>query len=371
MRVAIVGAGLMGLSVAWACHRRGWTVAVYEQGPIPNPAGSSVDDHRIIREPYGDMAGYAAMVGDAFRAWDTLWDDLGERLYVETGVLALDGGGENWVKDSVRTATALGTPFERLDPGVLAERYPFLDFTGIEAGFRFSRGGALLAGRIIESLAHRLATDGVEIRGHMAVVEIDPETGRLTLADGETVGADAVIVAAGPWVGRLLPTFAKRVTPSRQVVAYIAPPERVEAAWHDAPVIIEARPDAGYYLIPPRPGMAMKVGDHRFSLSGDPDRDRAAGESEARAVLELCRPRFRDFDAYRLRSGKTCFYTVEPEERFLVEPTGERAWVATGFSGHGFKFGALIGLALAEALAGDRDPGALSEWAAGKDEAAP
>jgi len=39
--------------------------------------------------------------------------------------------------------------------------------------------------------------------------------------------------------------------------------------------------------------------------------------------------------------------------------------VLSGFSGHGFKFGALIGERVADALAGRIDPQALTRWAAG------
>jgi glycine/D-amino acid oxidase-like deaminating enzyme len=39
----------------------------------------------------------------------------------------------------------------------------------------------------------------------------------------------------------------------------------------------------------------------------------------------------------------------------------------SGFSGHGFKFGALLGLRLARAIAHHEDAAALSAWAAGEE----
>ena len=44
----------------------------------------------------------------------------------------------------------------------------------------------------------------------------------------------------------------------------------------------------------------------------------------------------------------------------------EKAWVITGCSGHGFKFGALLGLGVADAVTGARDAAALTAWAAGR-----
>ncbi len=44
----------MGLCAAWALERRGHEVTVFDQGPVPNPLGSSVDQHRMTRLFYGD-----------------------------------------------------------------------------------------------------------------------------------------------------------------------------------------------------------------------------------------------------------------------------------------------------------------------------
>jgi glycine/D-amino acid oxidase-like deaminating enzyme len=63
--------------------------------------------------------------------------------------------------------------------------------------------------------------------------------------------------------------------------------------------------------------------------------------------------------------AKTCFYSVTTDERFIAEPLG-RAWMLAGFSGHGFKFGATIGEAIAETLSGRRSAATMTAWAAGR-----
>ena len=124
MRIAIVGAGIMGLSAAWALNRDGHRVTVFEQGPVPNPLGSSVDRHRLTRRPYGTALGYMRMFDAAQDAWDVLWDDLGARHYVETGFLLLDRGAPGWVADSVAALTEGGFPCQRLDPDEIARAWP-------------------------------------------------------------------------------------------------------------------------------------------------------------------------------------------------------------------------------------------------------
>src|SRR6056297_3268463 len=100
MRVTVVGAGIMGLCTAWALKRRGHAVTVVDRSAVPNPLGASVDDTRLLRQPYGAERGYSAMVPDALAAWGRLWQDLGTSLYVPTGTLVLGTRATGWVGDS-------------------------------------------------------------------------------------------------------------------------------------------------------------------------------------------------------------------------------------------------------------------------------
>jgi glycine/D-amino acid oxidase-like deaminating enzyme len=339
---------------------------VLDQGAIPNPLASSCDENRLIRHPYGSAAGYARMVDEAYDAWDAVWDDLGERLYVPTGTLAVAAPGARWVRDSAETLARLGRPVRWLGPEELRRSFPLLIAEDIAEAFLLDSGGVLLAGRIVEALARHLAARGVGLRPHARVREVDAGRARLVLDGGETLGADALVVAAGAWLPKLLPAMGSRLVASRQVVAYLEPPNGYAARWAIAPMVIDIGPEAGFYLVPPVAGTGMKIGDHRFTLSGDPDGDRAAAAAEAEPLLAAARRRLRDFDRFRTLRLKVCFYTVEPQERFVVERLAPAAWVISACSGHGFKFAAALGRALAAEIAGDGEPGRdISLWAAG------
>ncbi|MFQ4144865.1 hypothetical protein [Chlorogloeopsis sp. ULAP02] len=48
MKVTVVDAGIMGLCAAWVLYCDGHQVTVYEQGKLPSPLGSWVDQHLFI-----------------------------------------------------------------------------------------------------------------------------------------------------------------------------------------------------------------------------------------------------------------------------------------------------------------------------------
>ncbi|MDJ0732662.1 MAG: FAD-dependent oxidoreductase [Nostocaceae cyanobacterium] len=364
MKVTVVGAGIMGMSVAWALERDGHQVTVYEQGEIPNPLGSSVDQQRLIRFPYGSELGYTRMVADAYRAWEQLWRDLGKQLYIETGTLVLAPAGQNWAHDSAANLDKLGISVQWLETQELQRTFPLLRFDGVESAFYLDSGGVLLAEEIIATMLQYLDKKGVKFHTQTLVREVDLENAQIVLENGNRVNADILIIAAGPWVERLLLDFSQRVTPSRQVLVYLRSPADKIGQWAKIPMVLDIDPKCGFYLVPPVAGTNIKAADHSFTLTGNPDCDRIAMEEEARTIYQLCQQRLQDFDHYQLQNARTCFYTVAPQEHFIVESRG-KSWLMSGFSGHGFKFGALLGLAVAETIAGHRTPEQLSHWAAG------
>ncbi len=372
MKSIIVGGGIMGLSVAWALARDGHDVELFEQGPLPNPLASSMDEHRLIRHPYGDQAGYARLIDDAYAAWELMWGDLGQRLYAATGTLALTGNGADWAERSAVTLATIGKSMTELSISELQRRFPQIEGDGIERAFWMDSGGVLFAQDIVGTLARHLSRQPrVRLHPHTPVRSVDLEKGRVITESGTASSADVVVVAAGAWVNRLLPDYGKRLVPSRQVVIYFDMPDDARAAWAKGPMIIEKTGDVGLYLVPPMEGRGLKIGDHEFSRDGDPMAKRTASEDDIRPLLDRCRSLLRGFDSWRTNRLKVCFYTVTDDERFVVEKPAPHGWVMSPCSGHGFKFGALMGLELARTLASSRDAKAHARWAAGLEVPAP
>lgn len=365
MKLIVVGGGLYGLATARAAINRGMDVTVIEQGRVPDPLATSVDRHRLIRYPYGALDGYALMIHDAYAAWDCVWRDLGRRHYVETGTLAHHFEPGDWADQSAASLDRLGIVYDRLKPAELDRRFPMLSSDGAIDALWLPSGGALLADRIVGGLGDYVREKGTLLEG-IAVAGLDPTRATAILADGRRIEGDRLVVAAGAWTPRLVPGLAADLRPVRQVVTYAKVPAKWKDAWARGPMLLEIERDDGFYAVPPVDGYGLKLGDHHMDGGpDDPEARRGAGKDEAKAIWEGGRRRFRDFDDYRIIEARTCLYTVTADERFRIAAV-DGALVLSCCSGHGFKFGAVMGERVAAHLDGAVDFDALQHWAAGK-----
>ena len=371
-RVVVVGGGVLGLASAWALARRGHAVTLLEAAPaFPAPGGSSNDEGRIIRHAYGTMTGYAAMMPAAFAAWRAVFAATGQDRFVPLrAVYALRIEGP-FAAAVAATQAAMGLGFRDLDAAELAA-LPMLTRAGLKRAVEIEGSGMLLARPILDDLLALLPRLGVDLRCGARVARIAP--GRVTLADGTALAADAVIAAAGPALPLLLPeaSAAAGLRVSLQSLAYLEPPAELAAAWAAAPLLLCRLPQqaaGGVYVLPPRAGTRLKIGDYATDEPGEAWRDDPSHPphpGRRAALLEAGARAIADFDRYRVLEQRHCLYTMAPEDRFVLRPAQEGVWLASACSGHGFKLAALMGLGLAAAVEERLAPEELAHWAAGR-----
>src|SRR5262249_40931462 len=91
-RVAIVGAGIFGVTAALELRRRGRAVSLLDPGPVPHPNAASTDISKVVRLDYGADEFYMALMEHArggWRAWNAAW---GEDLFHEDGFVIMTRG---------------------------------------------------------------------------------------------------------------------------------------------------------------------------------------------------------------------------------------------------------------------------------------
>jgi len=226
-QVVIVGGGVTGLLTAVDCALAGHRVTLLDRGPIPNPESTSYDQHRAFRAfTPGDPIATWRMVA-AHRRWVELETLLGAEFYRRVGVVSAMPRARASVVTSLAAAT--GIAVEPVEP----EKLPHLGLPADSVGVLEVDAGVLLADRVL--LAATRWLDGhpaVTLRPGVTVTGVDVDTGRVCLADGEALGADLVLVAAGPWAGALVDL---PVVLHRQTMVYLRPPDALARWWENAP----------------------------------------------------------------------------------------------------------------------------------------
>jgi sarcosine oxidase len=351
-RCSVVGAGLLGLSSAWALSRRGWRVTVLEAAAAPGHERSgSKGDARIFRLGYPEPH-YVAMALRAGTLWRALEAATGRHLLHVTGQVSL--GDEHTLHDIAEALAAAGAPVERLPATTAARRFPGIAITGtvlVEPG-----SGVLAADACLAAL---MDAGDFKVRTRTAVRSLhqEPDSVTLALADGTSAEADIVIDCAGPAALGLLDGATPAVAaPSLPQVAYFAPRTRGTTP----PVFIEWGADMFYGLSVlgrgPHAGR-YKVSHHTPGpalAAFDPSDPAPLGADDPTLLSHLTDAVARLLPALRPEPVATerCVYDNSPGTDLVLDRVG-RVVVGCGTSGHAFKFGPLLGELLAD-LAEDR-----------------
>lgn len=351
-RAIVVGAGVMGLSAGCALAGAGADVTVLERYTVAHDWASSHGLTRAIRHEYGAAAIYTEMVARSLPLWEELARETDRRLYSETGVLTLGQPDDGHTLSGCEVMRAAGLPIERLTPTECAARFPQFRPDDYGAITYNPRGGMLYASECCHALADRLRACSGELREGVRVTRVEPRGagGAVTLADGSEVVADAVVVTVGPWIHDLLAELRLPVRSTRQQVAYLRGVPADAFSIGAFPVFLVGMQYYGFPLV----GELFKVGLHDFGATVNPNDGYPPSMEEVEAVRAFLRRVIPAAAEAELVAVDRCMYDVSPDEDFILDrhPGGSGVIIGSGFSGHGFKFGVLVGELLASLALG-------------------
>ena len=202
-RVVIIGAGIVGNSMAWHLARLGWRdILLVEKGMLPNPGGSTghASNFIFLTDHSKEMAAFTIDSARQYR-------QLG--VYLQTGGIEVARTPERMeeLKRRMASSTSWGVEDSRLlTPAEIKAMVPFIDESVILGGFYTPAVGvvdSLQAGTLMRQKAQELGA--LTIAAGVEVTGIDVEDGRVRRVhtDAGTVETDTVVIACGVWSPRI------------------------------------------------------------------------------------------------------------------------------------------------------------------------
>lgn len=324
--VLVIGGGVVGLSTAMAAAKSGLSrVAIVDPLDAANGVWASGDESRLFRLSYFEHPGYVPLLRRAIEGWHSLGPDL----LVQCGNLYGGSVDSQLVAGSLAAAREHDLTFDLLTPEVVAERYPQFAISGDEVGYFEAEGGYVRAREATMVMAAKAAELGIEWI-HEQAEEIEPSGANWSVGSHT---AARVIVAAAHRTSNLVKALKPFLT-SRVHFVY----------WLESRASTEGGPGFGFmneagemlYGFPSMgEGLGIKVGGHCEVAAGSWD--------EQLATITGLTSRYLPAAGQTVLQSRSCFYDNSPDGNFMIGEVEPGLSVACGFSGHGYKFGSVIG----------------------------
>jgi sarcosine oxidase len=364
--VVVIGLGAFGSAALWRLAQLGMDVAGIERHGIGNLLGSSHGATRLFRIACQEHPGLAPIALKSLELWTGLGDQIGERLVRQSGCLSTGSPESRPVSGAIAAAAAARVPIVELSHEELVARQP--QYAGLAPGdvaVWDPGAGICYPERNVRAQTAAARRLGAEVYPHTMVTGIEAGRGGITVHTPTVEWrASQVVIAAGAWLGTLLPGLP--LAPRRMPLYWFRPrdPRSDEFTLDRFPAFIWERHDGESFLWGhgSAEDYGIKIGLEHAGIRSD-----GAGIDPE----EMDRYIHLDTDIDELSSCVAqalpgldpqpakvipCVVTDSPDGQFLVGrlTTEPRVVVAGGDSGHGFKHAAGIGELLAQIVAGER-----------------
>lgn len=250
--VAVVGAGAIGLAVAWRARQRDLSVVVLERSQIGGECASAVAAGMLApvsEAEYGEAAQSVLELGlRSARMWPEFAAEVAEESGEDVGlrragtlVVARDDDEARELERQLKLRRSLGLDARRLLPSAARQLESALAPT-VRLALEAPDDHSVDPRRLLTALRRACERVGVSIREHASVCAVVrartggtasvPATGGMAsavggavagvaLVDGERVLAKRVVLAAGAWSGELVGLAPDERVPVRPVKGQI------------------------------------------------------------------------------------------------------------------------------------------------------
>jgi glycine cleavage system aminomethyltransferase T/glycine/D-amino acid oxidase-like deaminating enzyme len=203
-RAVIIGAGIVGNSLAYHLALLGWRdLVLVDKGPMPNPGGSTGHASNFIFP-----VDYSKMMTELTADSTAQYKELG--VFIESGGIevARSDARRQELRRRMSAATAWGVPCELLSPEGVAKLVPYLDPATILEGLYFPTVGvvdSLRAGTIMRERAQEMGA--LEVRANTEILGIelseDAQRVRGVRTNSGDLETEVIAICCGVWSDRI------------------------------------------------------------------------------------------------------------------------------------------------------------------------
>ncbi|HEY2319227.1 MAG TPA: FAD-dependent oxidoreductase, partial [Solirubrobacteraceae bacterium] len=209
-RTVIIGAGIVGNSVAYHLSRLGETdITLLDKGPLPNPGGSTGHASNFIF-PVDHSKEMTALTKESMRQYKEL------DVYLECGGIEVARTAARMQELDRRMVSAKTwgiEPTSLVSPAEIKELVPFINEELLLGGFYTPGAGVVDSLRAATIMRERAQEAGMTVAANTEVVGLDVEHGRIcrVRTDRGDIEADRVVIACGCWSPRIAEMAGARI----------------------------------------------------------------------------------------------------------------------------------------------------------------
>jgi sarcosine oxidase subunit beta len=343
-RIAVIGAGAIGASVAYHLALLGARdVVLVDRGEVAG--GATAKAMGGVRQQFSTPA-EVVLARESIR----FFAELGPPYFYQVGYLflATTEAGLEAIEERRELQAALGVPVESVDAARIATLAPGVRVDDVQGGVFCAEDGVADPAAVTRELVGRAVARGVELREH---------------TEGEAVEADARVLATGAYSAEVGAGFGVEL-PVRPLCRQLLVTGPIEGVAERLPMVLESETGFHFRRRDERLVVAMPDPTPRWGFVDEVDRS-LFPDRLARLVH-----RFPGAAGATVEQAWAGLYDMTPDAHPIVGLVAEGVFAACGFSGHGFMQSPAVGLALAEEIVRGRSsldlsPYRLERFAAG------
>ncbi|XP_074496164.1 peroxisomal sarcosine oxidase [Sebastes fasciatus] len=369
----VIGAGVQGSFTAYQLAKKNKKTLLLEQFVLPHTRGSSHGQTRIIRKAY-DQDFYTNMMDESYELWAQLEREAGVKLYRQTGLLVVGPENSEVYQQYKNTLQRNKVPMMILNRDNFSQHIPHVHLAEGDGAVVDIPAGVLFADRALKAAQGQFQKLGGVIRDQEKVTDIQPGPVVTVSTSAGVYRAKSVVITAGPWANRLLAHTGFQLPLEVVKINVCYWKEKVPGSYDVKQrfpcfLVTECEETKEHiYGLPSNeyPGL-VKVCYHGGGETDPDQRDKQTDRSDIdilQRYIARCLPGLVPEPAV----VESCLYTMTPDRHFVLDchPAYSNIVVGAGFSGHGFKFGPIIGKLLCELSLGEVPSYDLSPFRIGR-----